>query len=151
MNSTNKNNASSTAAKEKQSFFRSTPVINRLNKVEERAGYDEKAAGYGRITIKTAFFLLVTVAGMMAYLVMNATIFANQPQELAFNYKGFEVSTSIMQLGFFVGASILAIITQIISAFARPIIPVTGTIYSFCQGFVISFIVFTVIKGCYAG
>ena len=86
MNSTNKNNASSTAAKEKQSFFRSNPVINRLNKVEERAGYDEKAAGYGRITIKTAFFLLVTVAGMMAYLVMNATIFANQPQELAFNY-----------------------------------------------------------------
>ena len=47
MNSTNKNNASSTAAKEKQSFFRSNPVINRLNKVEERAGYDEKAAGYG--------------------------------------------------------------------------------------------------------
>ena len=40
MNSTNKNNASSTAAKEKQSFFRSNPVINRLNKVEERAGYD---------------------------------------------------------------------------------------------------------------
>lgn len=147
MNSTNKNNTSSTAAKEKQSFFRSNPVINRLNKVEERAGYDEKAAGYGRITIKTAFFLLVTVAGMMAYLVMNATVFANQPQELAFNYKGFEVSTSFMQLGFFVGASILAIITQIISAFARPIIPVTGTIYSFCQGFVISFIVFTVIKG----
>ncbi len=124
MNSTNKNNASSTAAKEKQSFFRSNPVINRLNKVEERAGYDEKAAGYGR-----------------------TTVFANQPQELAFNYKGFEVSTSFMQLGFFVGASILAIITQIISAFARPIIPVTGTIYSFCQGLVISFIVFTVIKG----
>ena len=147
MNNMNKNNTSSTAAKEKQSFFRSNPVINRLNKVEERAGYDEKAAGYGRITIKTAFFLLVTVAGMMAYLVMNATVFANQPQELAFNYKGFEVSTSFMQLGFFVGASILAIITQIISAFARPIIPVTGTIYSFCQGFVISFIVFTVIKG----
>ena len=39
MNSTNKNNTSSTAAKEKQSFFRSNPVINRLNKVEERAGY----------------------------------------------------------------------------------------------------------------
>ncbi|MBU5461721.1 Bax inhibitor-1/YccA family membrane protein [Lachnoclostridium sp. MSJ-17] len=144
MNSTNNNQ---TKTKEKQSFFRSNPVLNRLNKVEERAGYNEKAAGYGRITIKTAFFLLMTVAGMMVYLVMNASIFANQPQTLAFTYKGFEVSTSVMQLGFFIGASILAIITQIISAFARPIIPVTGTIYSFCQGFLISFIVFTVIKG----
>ena len=78
----------------KQSFFRSNPVINRLNKVEERAAYDEKSAGYGRITVKTAFFLLVTVAGMMAYLVMKATIFANQPEAIHFNYKGFEVSTS---------------------------------------------------------
>ena len=135
-----------TNTKQKQSFFRSNPVINRLTKIEERA-YDEKSAGYGRITIKTAFFLLVTVAGMMAYLVMNATIFANQPQTLSFNYKGFLVSTSAMQLGFFAGAGILAIITQIIAAFARRTIPVTGTIYSFCQGFLISFIVFTVIKG----
>ena len=131
----------------KQSFFRSNPVINRLNKVEERAAYDEKSAGYGRITAKTAFFLLVTVAGMMAYLVMKATVFANQPEAIHFNYKGFEVSTSVMQLGFFVGAGILAIITQIVAAFARRTIPVTGTIYSFCQGFLISFTVFTVIKG----
>ena len=135
-----------TNTKQKQSFFRSNPVINRLTKIEERA-YDEKSAGYGRITIKTAFFLLVTVAGMMAYLVMKATVFANQPEAIHFNYKGFEVSTSVMQLGFFVGAGILAIITQIIAAFARRTIPVTGTIYSFCQGFLISFIVFTVIKG----
>ena len=45
MNSTNNNQ---TKTKEKQSFFRSNPVLNRLNKVEERAGYNEKAAGYGR-------------------------------------------------------------------------------------------------------
>ena len=53
MNSTNKNNASSTAAKEKQSFFRSNPVINRLNRRNDGVpGYErdylrKPAAGTG--------------------------------------------------------------------------------------------------------
>ena len=139
-------NSSQVNPKNKKSFFRSNPVMNRLSKVEERAD-SEKAAGYSRITIKTAFFLLVTIAGMMVYLVMNATIFSSQPAALHFIYKGFEASTSYMQIGFFAGAGILAIITQLIAAFARPTIPVTGTIYSFCQGCIISFIIFTLIKG----
>ncbi len=131
---------------EKKSFFHSNPIMNRLNKVDEVA-YDEKAAGYGRIMVKTAFFLLMTLAGLMVYLAMKSTIFASQPEVINFSYKGFAVSTSLMQLGFFVGATILAIITQLIAAFVRPSIPVTGAIYSFCQGYIISFIVFTMIKG----
>ncbi len=134
------------ATTERRSFFRSNPVMNRLSKVNEVAT-DERAAGYGRIMIKTAYFLLVTIAGILAYLLMDSTLFANQPQTLRFSYKGFEATTSPMQIGFFAGAAILAIIAQLIAAFVRISVPVTGTIYSLCQGYVISFLVFTLIKG----
>ncbi|MED9970063.1 MAG: Bax inhibitor-1/YccA family protein [Ruminococcus sp.] len=132
--------------KQNKSFFRSNPVMNRLNKIDEVAG-NEKAAGYGRITVKTAYFLLVTLGGMMLYLVLNSTLFASQAQTLHMNYRGFEVSTSAMQVAFAAGAGILAIITQLVAAFARNTIPVSGTIYSLCQGFILSFTIFTLIKG----
>ena len=133
--------------KKKKSFFHSNPVMNRLSKVDEVAADNEKAAGYGRIAGKTAYFLLFTVAGLLVYLVMNEFLFKNQPAMLNFSYKGFRVATSGMQIGFFVGTSLLAIVTQIVAFFARKAIPVVGAIYSFCQGFVISFIVFSVLIG----
>ncbi len=133
--------------KKKKSFFHSNPVMNRLSKVNEVAADNEKAAGYGRIAGKTAYFLLFTVAGLLVYLVMNELLFKNQPAMLNFSYKGFRVAASGMQIGFFVGASLLAIVTQIVAFFARKAIPVVGAIYSFCQGFVISFIVFSVLIG----
>ncbi|MEE0956875.1 MAG: Bax inhibitor-1/YccA family protein [Ruminococcus sp.] len=143
------NNQQQTGTKQKKSFFRSNPVMNRLSKVNE---FDtgEKAAGYGRITIKTAYFLLMTVVGMFVYLIMNSTIFASQPQTISFAYKNFVFNTSTMQIGFFAGAAIIAIITQILAAFVRSSIPVTGTIYSVCQGFIISFIIFTVLGNGYS-
>lgn len=120
--------------------------MNRLSGVDETAS-DSRAASYGGIMAKTAFFLLWTVAGMMIYLVLSNGIFASQPETISFNFKGFLVSTSPMEIGFFIGAGILAIITQLIAAFVRSSIPVTGTIYSVCQGFIISYLIFTVLKG----
>lgn len=139
MNTTNNNQRTN-------SYFRSNPVMNRLSGVDETAS-DSRAASYGGIMVKTAFFLLWTVAGMMIYLVLSNGIFASQPETISFNFKGFLVSTSPMEIGFFIGAGILAIITQLIAAFVRPSIPVTGTIYSVCQGFIISYLIFTVLKG----
>ena len=142
-----RNNYSTTQTKQKKPFFRANPVMNRLSKVNDVAGTNEKAAGYGRIVAKTAYFLLFAVAGLLVYLLMNNVLFANQPQTIQLNFKGFSVSTSVMQLGFFAGAGILAIITQITAAFARKAIPVVGAIFALCEGFIISFLVFTVLKG----
>ena len=128
------------------SFFRSNPVLNRLNKVDERA-QDDGSATYGGITLKTAFMLLWTIAGMMLYLWLEKAVFAGQADVVNFKYSGFVVSASSMQLGFFAGAGILAIVMQLLAAFVRVTIPVTGTIYSLCQGFIISFLVFTVLQG----
>ncbi len=137
-----------TKTKSSGSFFRSNPVMNRLNKMDVvSAAPDEKAAGYGRITVKTAYFLLMTVVGMLAYLTLNQLVFSGQAQTLSIAYKGFTFTTSVMTIIFAAVAGVLAIITQLIAAFVPASIPVTGTVYSMCQGFIISFLVFTVIKG----
>ena len=138
---------SNAQTKKKKSFFHSNPVMNRLSKVDEVAADNEKAAGYGRIAGKTAYFLLFTVAGLLVYLLMNELLFKNQPAMVNLNLKGFRVVLSGIQIGFFVGASILAIVTQLVAFFARKAIPVVGAIYSFCQGFIISFLVFSILVG----
>ena len=74
-------------------------------------------------------------------------VFSGQAQTLSIAYKGFTFTTSVMTIIFAAVASVLAIVTQLIAAFVPASIPVTGTVYSMCQGFIISFLVFTVIKG----
>ena len=141
-----RNRNADTGVKEKKPFFRSNPVMNRLSKIDDTA-VSEKSAGYGRIAAKTAYFLLFTVAGLLVYLVMNSLLFAEQPALVDYTYKGFHVVASGMQLACFAGACVLAVITQIVSIFARRVIPVVGAIFAFCEGYMISFIVFTLIKG----
>ena len=140
-------NSAQTQEKPKKGFFRSNPVMNRLNKLEYDTTSDGKAAAYGRITAKTAYFLLTTIVGIMLYLVLNNTLFAAQPQTLQFTYRGFQVSTSMMAILVAAGVGIVAIVAQLVAAFARGTIPVSGTIYCVAQGFLISFTVFTLIKG----
>ncbi|MEE1104518.1 MAG: hypothetical protein UH083_01050, partial [Ruminococcus sp.] len=123
-----------TKTKSSGSFFRSNPVMNRLNKMDVvSAAPDEKAAGYGRITVKTAYFLLMTVVGMLAYLTLNQLVFSGQAQTLSIAYKGFTFTTSVMTIIFAAVAGVLAIITQLLAAFVPASIPVTGTVYSMCQ------------------
>lgn len=142
-------NNQQTGTQQERSFFRSNPIMNRLSKINE---FDtgEKAAGYGRITLKTGFFLLMTIVGMFVYLILNSTMFSSQSQSVQFVYKGIHASTSAVQIWFFVGAGIIAIIAQLLAAFVKSTIPVTGTIYSACQGFIISFIIFTVLGDRYS-
>lgn len=135
---------------ERKTFFHSNPVVSRMKNVTETAGLDEKAAGYGRIMAKTAYFLLMTVVGLFIYLTLDKMLFSQQPKTVAFNLFKFHVQTSAMTIGIFVGVSILAIIMQIVAAFAKSTVPVTGTIYTLCQGFIISFIIFTVLGDKYS-
>ena len=130
-----------------KTFFRSNPIMNRLNKVDATAAEDGKSAGYGRITAKTAFFLLATVGGMMLYLVLNATIFAGMEKTIELNYRGFHTVIAVAPIIWAAVVTVVAIIAQIVAAFGPGTIPVSGTIYSACQGFLIAFIVFSLIPG----
>ena len=135
------------SAQQHRTFFRSNPVMNRLNKIEAVPDVDGKTAGYGRITAKTAFFLLVTIGGMMLYLVLNATMFAGLEKTIAVEYRGFHTDLAVTPLIWAGVVAIAAIISQIVAAFAPGTIPVSGTIYSACQGFLIAFVIFSLIPG----
>lgn len=138
------NNNSKTA--ETKTIFHSNPLVSRLGKIDERA-VDEKSAAYGRIAAKVAMFLLWTVAGILIYLLLDSRIFSAQTASVSFSYYGVKFSASQTQIGFFAGAAIIAIICQLLAAFVSVTTPVTGSIYSICQGFIISFLIFTVLHG----
>lgn len=138
------NNNSKTA--ETKTIFHSNPLVSRLGKIDDRA-VDERSAAYGRIAAKVAMFLLWTVAGILIYLLLDSRIFSAQTASVSFSYYGVKFSASQTQIGFFAGAAIIAIICQLLAAFVRVTTPVTGSVYSICQGFIISFLIFTVLHG----
>jgi len=67
----------STITAKKSAGFRlsSNPVLKRLSKVSDRSTSD--CATYGGIFAKTAYFLLITIAGIVAYFMLNAIVFTN--------------------------------------------------------------------------
>ena len=137
------NQGGGTAAKTKNSFLRSNPIMRRLDNVYE---VDEvNSATYKGIALKTAFFLLFSVAGILLQLALVKTLSAGNPIE--FSIKGFEVSMYSYELYALIGSVILAIIFQLLAFFAKATTPVTGALYCVTQGYMISFTIFKVLKG----
>ena len=105
-----------------RTIFHSNPVLSRLSKIPERS--ETNAATYRGIAVKTAYFLLITLVGMVAQLLVKAAM-ANEP----------------------VWQMVAGFICEMLGIFARKTVPVTGTLYAASQGYVISFLVFKVLTG----
>ena len=137
------NNNGGTAAKTKSSFLRSNPVMRRLDKVTEVD--DVNSASYKGIALKTVFFLLFCVAGIVLQLVLVNTLSAGSLVE--FSIRNFDVSMYTYELYALIGSVVLAIVFQLLAFFAKATTPVTGALYCVTQGYMISFIIFKVLKG----
>ena len=133
----------STAAKKKRSFFSSNPVMHRLDSVNEYSESD--AATYGGIAAKTAFFLLFSVVGIAVERVLSQMLATGQTVDL--NVKGFHVSLYTGEVIALFASVILAIVFQLLAFFAKPTTPVTGALYCFTQGYMISFSIFKILHG----
>lgn len=129
----------------KKTIISSNPILRRMSKTEERA--QNNAATYTGIAAKTTYFLLVTVLGIMAQLLVMGAM-ANEPvwQNVEF-YKGFTVALTMKETIILSVVTIGGLIAELVGIFARKTVPVTGTLYAASQGYVISFIVFKVLKG----
>lgn len=139
-----------TTKKKKNSYFNSNPVMNGLNKVNERTSAGSLSASYGGIAVKTVFFLLMVVVGIMLYLVLNNLVFTNaayQGEVFTLNYDSLEYQVSTVELAMFGAVTVVGIICQILACFVAPTIPVTGSLFSVCEGFFISFTIFKILKG----
>ena len=136
--------------KKRSSYFNSNPVMNGLGKVKERASEGSLSASYGGIALKTVFFLLMVVAGIMIYLVLNRLVFTNtayQGEVFTLNYGELQFQISIVELIVLGSAVIFGIICQLLACFVAPTIPVTGSLFSVSEGFFISFTIFKILKG----
>lgn len=131
--------------KPSRGLLRSNPVLSRLSKITERS--QDNAATYAGIARKTSFFLLMTLVGLVAQLVvMNAM--GNEPvwQEITINEQ-FTLELTQKEAVIFAAVVILGFVAELLGIFVRKTIPVTGTLYSISQGYVISFLVFKVLNG----
>ena len=137
------NQGGGSAAKTKSSFLRSNPIMRRLDNVTE---VDEtNSATYKGIALKTAFFLLFCVAGILLQLALVNTLSAGNIIE--FSVRGFDVSMYSYELYALIGSVILAIVFQLLAFFAKATTPVTGALYCVTQGYMISFLIFKVLRG----
>lgn len=132
--------------KKKQSsgtvLFGSNPVMSKLHTVQEKA-VDCESATYGGITIKTLYFLLVTVAGIALYHLLRTTLFAGMEQLTVDLGDGVVFSCAMAEVGVVIASLALVIILPIVVAFAKGSIPVAGTLYSLAQGYLLAWIIMT--------
>lgn len=121
------------------------PVLRRLSKAGERTLTD--AATYSGIAMKTCIFLAMTMLGIIAQLVVSSA-FANAPVWQSFTLYGQHTVALTLPETAIVGAVMLAgLVAELVGIFARKTIPVTGSLYAASQGYVISFLVFKLLKG----
>ena len=131
--------------RERPPLLRSNPILNKLTRVRERT--DTDAATYSGIAVKTACFLVATLIGIIIQLIVM-TMTAGEPVWQTITvYENFTFSLSMKEAAIVGGIAVAGLVCQLLSIFIHSIIPVTGTLYSICQGYVISFMVFKVLTG----
>lgn len=136
--------------KKSKTFFRSNPVMNGLNKVNERVADDSSSASYGGIALKTTYFILMAVVGIMIYLVLNKLVFtdpANMSGAFLIEYENFYFQITPLECFVLGGNVILGIVCQLLACLVGSTIPVTGTVFSITEGFFVSFTIFKILKG----
>ena len=137
--------AGTATATKRTSILVSNPVMRRLEKVNE---YDEaNHATYGGILGKTIFFMIMTIGGIAIQRVLVGVLAPQGAEEIPFNIKGFEFTLTTGEIIALIAAVVLAIAFQLLAFFAKATTPVSGALYCITQGYIISFLVFKVLKG----
>ena len=128
-----------------RTIFHSNPVLSRFSKITERS--ETNSAAYSGIAMKTTYFLVITLVGMIAQLMVKAALASEPVWQTIEIYKKFVLSLS-KQEAIIVGiVLVVGFICELVGIFARKTVPVTGTLYAASQGYVISFLVFKVLVG----
>ena len=128
-----------------RTLFHSNPVLTRMSKLTERS--ETNAATYGGIAVKVTFFLLITLAGMIAQLLVKGAM-TGEPVWQSFTIYDVFTVTLAKKEALIVGAVVaVGFVCELIGIFARRTVPVTGSIYAASQGYVISFLIFKVLTG----
>ena len=121
------------------------PILRRLSKAGDRTPTD--TATYSGIAAKACIFLALTMLGIVAQLLVS-TAFAAAPVWQTITFFGkYTVSLTLTETAVFGAVLLGGIAAELVGVFARKTIPITGSLYAASQGYVISFLVFKVLKG----
>lgn len=126
----------------RRSFLSSNPVMRRLNKVDEYS--ETNACTYGGIALKTAVFMLFSVAGIIVQRILQPMLSTGDPHTVTIN--NFETIVYVPELIAIGAAAVLGLIFQLLAFFARGTTPVTGALYCVTQGYFVSFLLFKVLE-----
>lgn len=130
-----------------KNVFTANPVVRQLNKVKEKAKPGEGAT-YAGITIKTIFFLLMTVVGIAGYYLAHLYYFSTLEQlNFMSSEGGIVVSYTVNELIFVAIALLITIVFPFLAVFLKKTIPVTGTVYSVAQGFLLGWTIHRCLQG----
>ncbi len=127
--------------KTSRTILSSNPVMRRLEKVKETS--ETNSCTYGGITMKTAFFLLFSVAGILLQIILEKSLYTGNATVVTIS--GFETTLYTGEIIALLAAVVLGIVFQLLAFFAKPTTPVTGALYCVTQGYFISFLVFKVL------
>lgn len=116
------------------SHFLSNPLINKLNRVEEKDS--THACSYGGIAFKSLFFLIMLVAGVVLYFPLHV-LFTGPTMEVM----GAAIPYS--EAGVLVACLLLTALTPTLAFLIRPILPLAGILYCAGTGYLLSFAVNT--------
>ena len=126
-------------------MYHANPVLRRLSRVADRV--DTDAATYSGIASKTAFLLLMTLAGIVMQLFVKG-IFSSAPVWQSFTiYDQFAITLTQGEAAIIGAVLTVGFAAELLGIFFRRTIPVTGSLYAASQGYLISFLVFDVLSG----
>ena len=124
-------------------ILRENPVIGRLSKVNE---YDSQSCcTYKGIAAKLMFFVLMVVVGIGICFLMKTTHgFGSEAVYEQVLYKDSEpvVIYSIESIAIAV-AGIVSVVSSLVATFARPTVPVTGSLFCASIGFTLAWLAMT--------
>ncbi|MBQ0065616.1 MAG: Bax inhibitor-1/YccA family protein, partial [Firmicutes bacterium] len=121
------------------------PVIRKMRKkTDELAGYSPKVTTYGGIARKTTYFLILAVVGVVAYFVAHPYVLAqagkDQIVDIAAQNGIFHFHFALYEGIAFAVCAFISLFLPLIAWGIRATIPVVGTLYALCQGYMIGFI-----------
>lgn len=121
-------------------MYMTNPVIRKMSKLAVQTGEsDGIAATYRGIAGKTIFFLVMTIIGIGVYFGLHNYFLAIGPTDAVISVQEniFDIHIHMYEAAILAFAGILVLFAPLLAWLIRPTIPVTGTIYTFCQGFFI--------------
>ncbi len=128
----------------KTTLFHANPVLRRFSKITDRDLTN--SATYQGIAVKTVYFLLAAMAGIIAYLLLKDRLFNAEESFLKFTIaEKFSVNLCKTEAFTLIGVAIVGLICQLVSVFSFRAVPFTGTIYCMSEGWFIAFLVYKVL------